>query len=35
MGKHGRRHIEGNYNIYNEAKKLEDIYSQIIEHSKI
>lgn len=31
MGKYGREHIEGNYNIYNETKKLEDIYTRIIE----
>ena len=30
MGKYGRKHIEENYNIYKEVKKLEDIYSQFI-----
>ncbi len=30
MGKRGRKHIEENYNIYNEVKKLEDIYSDLL-----
>ena len=33
MGKCGRRHIEENYNICNEVKKLEDIYSEIIAYN--
>ena len=30
MGKQGRTHIENNYNIYSEVRKLEDIYQETI-----
>jgi len=30
LGKYGRKHIEQNYNIFKEVKKLEDVYSQFI-----